>query len=486
MIVMHNIEMDLAEIGITKRIFAVQGDSNTRAVEIALAYGNKPWAIPEGVVGMVRFHKPDGTGGIYDTLPDGTAAVTAKDNVLTAILAPQMLTAAGDVDAQVELISGSDHLATFTFRIAVQADPSVGAEASKDYVNLSEWLASALTEAKASGEFNGPPGPQGPQGGEGPKGDPGVSGVHIGPDAPPETANIWINPNGEPTGMEDWEFDLEDGSTDTKRVVVIDEENSDGRLAVLKFRRADGTWADIPAIVGAPGKAPEKGVDYFDGQDGITPHIGANGNWYLGDTDTGVRAAGSKGDTGKGIQSITRTAGTGEAGSTDTYTITYTDGSTGAYTVVNGKNGTDGTSVTIASVTESAEDGGSNVVIFSDGKTLTVKNGKTGSKGDSGYTPVKGTDYFDGKNGDNGVSATHSWNGTTLTITSASGTSSADLKGDKGDKGDSVKGDKGDPYTLTDTDKNAIAAAVKASLPTENWIFTLEDGSTVTKAVYVG
>lgn len=40
--------------------------------------------------------------------------------------------------------------------------------------------------------------------------------------------------------------------------------------------------------------------------------------------------------------------------------------------------------------------------------------------------------------GEDGVSATHSWNGTTLTITSASGTSSANLKGD------SVKGDKGD------------------------------------------
>ena len=32
--------------------------------------------------------------------------------------------------------------------------------------------------------------------------------------------------------------------------------------------------------------------------------------------------------------------------------------------------------------------------------------------------------------GKDGVSATHSWNGTTLTISSASGTSSANLKGD--------------------------------------------------------
>ena len=47
-------------------------------------------------------------------------------------------------------------------------------------------------------------------------------------------------------------------------------------------------------------------------------------------------------------------------------------------------------------------------------------------------------------------------------------------------------GPQGPAYTLNDTDKNTIAAAVKASLAKENWTFTLEDGSTVTKAVYVG
>lgn len=49
-----------------------------------------------------------------------------------------------------------------------------------------------------------------------------------------------------------------------------------------------------------------------------------------------------------------------------------------------------------------------------------------------------------------------------------------------------IQGERGPAYTLNDTDKNTIAAAVKASLKTENWTFTLEDGSTVTKAVYVG
>ena len=47
-----------------------------------------------------------------------------------------------------------------------------------------------------------------------------------------------------------------------------------------------------------------------------------------------------------------------------------------------GSAGKDGTSVTITSVVESEESGGENVVTFSDGKTLTVRNGKDGS-GDS-------------------------------------------------------------------------------------------------------
>ena len=49
---------------------------------------------------------------------------------------------------------------------------------------------------------------------------------------------------------------------------------------------------------------------------------------------------------------------------------------------------------------------------------------------------AKANGEFDGAPAKDGVSVTHSWNGTTLTVTSASGTSSADLKGGKGDKGD--------------------------------------------------
>lgn len=83
------------------------------------------------------------------------------------------------------------------------------------------------------------------------------------------------------------------------------------------------------------------------------------------------------------------------------------------------------------------------------------EQGEKGEKGDPGYTPIKGKDYVDGKDG---VSATHSWNGTTLTVKSASGTSSADLKGEKGDRGDKGdKGDKGDPFTYEDFTEEQLA-----------------------------
>lgn len=71
--------------------------------------------------------------------------------------------------------------------------------------------------------------------------------------------------------------------------------------------------------------------------------------------------------------------------------------------------------------------------VYSDftNEQLDSLKGAKGDKGNSGYTPVKGQDYFDG------VSVTHRWNGTELEVTSASGTTSADLKGAKGDRGDS-------------------------------------------------
>lgn len=61
--------------------------------------------------------------------------------------------------------------------------------------------------------------------------------------------------------------------------------------------------------------------------------------------------------------------------------------------------------------------------------------GEAGPQGPAGATGPQGPAGSDGANDNDGVSCTHTWNGTVLTVTSASGTSSADLRGPKGDAG---------------------------------------------------
>ena len=56
--------------------------------------------------------------------------------------------------------------------------------------------------------------------------------------------------------------------------------------------------ADAGLFDGKPGENGRDGATGADGKDGITPTIGDNGNWYLGDTDTGKPSRGETGATG--------------------------------------------------------------------------------------------------------------------------------------------------------------------------------------------
>lgn len=147
MIITQTIQMDLDRMGIAPCIEAVQGDTGTRAVELTLCSGGAPWPIPTGVTGRIRFQKPDGTGGVYDTMPDGTAAVRFQGSRITTTLAPQMLTAAGIVFVQVEMILAGKSLATFPFRVAVQQDLCGDALDSEDYINLSAFVTEQVRQA---------------------------------------------------------------------------------------------------------------------------------------------------------------------------------------------------------------------------------------------------------------------------------------------------------------------------------------------------
>lgn len=137
-------------------------------------------------------------------------------------------------------------------------------------------------------------------------------------------------------------------------------------------------------------------ADYIVGRDKIVQTI----NGVPPDENGNVVVQGGGGGSGEaGADGFSPIAKVTQTDTGAVVTITDKSGTTTA-TIVNGKDGADGkdgTSVTVKSVSESTEDGGSNVVTFSDGKTVTIKNGSKGStgskgdKGDAGATGQRGT-----------------------------------------------------------------------------------------------
>lgn len=120
-------------------------------------------------------------------------------------------------------------------------------------------LVDEIEQKLENGDFIGPEGPQGPQGVPGTNGKDGVG--------------ITTITSGQST--------VEDDKTVTPVIV----EKSDGSSQSFKVEAKNG-------IDGQNGKDGQDGVN---GQDGLTPTIGDNGNWYLGDTDTGKPSRGEVG-----------------------------------------------------------------------------------------------------------------------------------------------------------------------------------------------
>lgn len=113
-----------------------------------------------------------------------------------------------------------------------------------------------------SGELTGPVGLTGPAGADGKDGSPGKDGADGKDGAPGEKGDTGpAGPQGE------------------------------------KGEKGD---TGATGATGPQGPQGDPGADGSDGKDGITPHIGGNGNWWIGDTDTGVKAKGEDGKDGVG------------------------------------------------------------------------------------------------------------------------------------------------------------------------------------------
>lgn len=296
--------------------------------------------------------------------------------------------------------------------------------------------------------------------------------------------------------LEQWKQDLYSEGVKITSVEQTVTSTEDSGKNVITMTMTDGSTHEFQIQNGARGATGATGARGAKGATGATGPTGPTGP--KGDTGE-AGAKGEKGEDGSSIATIERTSGNGSPGTTDIYTITLTDGSQTTFSVYNGADGTmtfedltdaqkesmrgkDG--VGISSIKRTSGSGSAGftdtyTITMTDGtkSTFTVYNGKDGISANHSWNGTvltlnsaygsssadlkgpKGDTGAAGKDGKDGTSVTHYWDGTTLYVTSASGTSSADLRGPKGDTGASGGGSGGSIAVddeLSDTSENPV------------------------------
>lgn len=148
------VQLSMTLNGVPPTLHMVQGDTNSRAISASLWAGAEPYNVPAGASVMLRFKKPDGTGGLYSET-ETQQSITWAENSVTIPVAAQVLTAEGAVLAQVDVYAGesdssAERLASFAFVILVQPDVYPDAQIiSSDYYNI---LAADIAGAKAAAD----------------------------------------------------------------------------------------------------------------------------------------------------------------------------------------------------------------------------------------------------------------------------------------------------------------------------------------------
>lgn len=142
--VIHKLTVHLDDRHIMPCIDAVQADAYTRVLELTLYSGAVAWNVPDGVSVAVAYDGASGKG-IYNTLPDGSAACAVDGNVVTAVVVPQALSMPGETKLTVVFTDGNGgQLAAFCVTLKVEKNPAVGASGPSDYINMRQWMTAEL------------------------------------------------------------------------------------------------------------------------------------------------------------------------------------------------------------------------------------------------------------------------------------------------------------------------------------------------------
>lgn len=244
--------------------------------------------------------------------------------------------------------------------------------------------------------------------------------------------------------------------------------------AALAQAKASGMFDGAPGDKGDPGPQGDPGAKGDPGKNGITPTIGANGNWYLGTTDTNKPSRGAKGDKGdpgpKGNPGAAGHSPVVTAAKSGSVTTVKVDGEAIA-TINDGTNGKDGAP---GAKGDKGDKGDPFTYADFTPEQLASLKGPKGEKGDTGAQGVQGATGPRGATGEQGPQGIKGDKGDP-------GTPGKDgapgAKGDKGPKGDpgpqgpAGVGDDTPDYVLTAAD--ALAEKVINHIGSDNIVFAV-------------
>ncbi len=247
----HRIKLDLMKSGQQGQVIVKKADLDSRKINIYLSSAAGPFKISDIAQAILRAEKPDGKVMFN--------SCTVCEDRLEYIITTQTIAATGTVTCEITLMSNSGQvLVTPRFEIIVAdiiySDTEI--ESTNEYTALEE----AIKKAAALKD-----------------------GTTFTPSVSDEGVLSWTNEDGK----------------DNPAAVNIKGPKGDTGATGAKGDKGDTGATGATGAKGDKGDKGDPGTDGVDGRpgaagaDGVTPTIGENGNWFIGNTDTGKPSRGS-------------------------------------------------------------------------------------------------------------------------------------------------------------------------------------------------
>lgn len=296
-----------------------------RTFKFLLFDGDLAYVIPSGAVVRVEGIKKDKTGFSYECEYSG--------NEVTVEVTRQMTVFSGEVKSELRIVYNEVNIGTLNFILKVEDSPIT------DETNISETeipaiielateqmeaAAESASQAASSAESASESEEQSEAWATGK-----INGVDVSSTAPQYQNNS--------------KFFAEAAAESASQAASSAEGASDSEEQSEAWATGKINGIDVPSTAPQYQNNSKFFAEKAAELTAKMPYVGNNGNWFIFDiqnnqyVDSGYPSRGVQGDTGNGIFSIVKT---GTSGLVDTYTITYTDGTTTTFNVTNGRDGT--------------------------------------------------------------------------------------------------------------------------------------------------